>query len=57
MSLTKLPSSHGIAPGTPLRLSVAAAIAFPDGSMTASGLRHLGSADTRDAVPNDRRAQ
>ena len=28
-----------IKPDTPLRLSVAAALAFPDGSMTASGLR------------------
>jgi hypothetical protein len=28
-----------IGPHTPLRLAVAAAIAYPDGSMTASGLR------------------
>ena len=28
-----------IGPNTPLRLNVAAALAFPDGSMTASGLR------------------
>src|SRR5207249_1281688 len=28
-----------IAPETPLRLSIAAAIAFPDGTMTAAGLR------------------
>jgi hypothetical protein len=28
---------------TPLRLSVAAALAFPDGSMTASGLRREGA--------------
>src|SRR5438477_8232471 len=28
-----------IKPDTPLRLGVAAALAFPDGSMTASGLR------------------
>jgi hypothetical protein len=28
-----------IGPDTPLRLRVAAALAFPDGSMTASGLR------------------
>jgi hypothetical protein len=31
-------SSH-IGPETPLRLDVAAALAYPDGSMTASGLR------------------
>jgi hypothetical protein len=29
----------GIEQDTPLRLGVAAALAFPDGSMTASGLR------------------
>lgn len=34
-----LPNRDEITPDTPLRLSVAAAIAFPDGSMTASGLR------------------
>jgi hypothetical protein len=34
-----LPSKDGIKPSTPLRLHVAAALAFPDGSMTASGLR------------------
>jgi hypothetical protein len=28
-----------VSPDTPLRLSVAAALAFPDGSMTASGRR------------------
>jgi hypothetical protein len=39
MRSTKLPARHEIAPDTPLRLSVAAALAFPDGSMTASGLR------------------
>ncbi|MCW2229340.1 hypothetical protein [Bradyrhizobium elkanii] len=30
---------ENIGPNEPLRLSVAAAVAFPDGSMTASGLR------------------
>ena len=35
----RLPSREQIGPDTPLRLSVAAALAFPDGSMTASGLR------------------
>ena len=34
-----LPSRDEIKADTPLRLSVAAALAFPDGSMTASGLR------------------
>jgi hypothetical protein len=34
-----LPSRDKIDVDTPLRLSVAAALAFPDGSMTASGLR------------------
>ena len=33
------PSRDQVKPDTPLRLSVAAALAFPDGSMTASGLR------------------
>jgi hypothetical protein len=35
----KLPALDEISLGTPLRLGVAAAIAFPDGTMTASGLR------------------
>jgi hypothetical protein len=35
----ELPSPNAITPETPLRLAVAAAIAFPDGSMTVSGLR------------------
>src|SRR5262249_16936167 len=34
-----LPERERITTGTPLRLSVAAALAYPDGSMTASGLR------------------
>jgi hypothetical protein len=34
-----LPEMHKIQPNTPLRLDIAAALAFPDGSMTASGLR------------------
>jgi hypothetical protein len=29
-------------PDTPLRLGIAAALAFPDGSMTAAGLRREG---------------
>jgi hypothetical protein len=35
----RLPGIDAIHPETPLRLDVAAAIAYPDGSMTASGLR------------------
>ena len=34
-----VPTRDEIGPTTPLRLGVAAALAFPDGSMTASGLR------------------
>ena len=34
-----IPSTDQVGPESPLRLSVAAALAFPDGSMTASGLR------------------
>jgi hypothetical protein len=34
-----LPPREQIEPDTPLRLNVAAALVFPDGSMTASGLR------------------
>src|SRR5947209_19626521 len=32
-------AARQIGPNTPLRLDVAAALAYPDGSMTASGLR------------------
>ena len=39
MKRTTLPSRDEIRPDTPLRLNIAAALAFPDGSMTASGLR------------------
>ena len=34
----KVPAPQNIEPDAPLRLSAAAALAFPDGSMTASGL-------------------
>jgi hypothetical protein len=37
--LGKLPPHHRIEPEMPLRLDVAAALEYPDGSMTASGLR------------------
>src|SRR6476646_8630364 len=39
MTRPRLPSHDEVGPDTPLRLGVAAALAFPDGSMTASGLR------------------
>ena len=39
MALARLPPREQITSDTPLRLGVAAAIGFPDGSMTASGLR------------------
>src|SRR5690242_20253126 len=39
MNRIALPPREQIEPNTPLRLTVAAALAFPDGSMTASGLR------------------
>ena len=35
----QLPFRNEVRPDTPLRLSVAVQLAFPDGSMTASGLR------------------
>ena len=43
MARLRLPSRDEIGPDTPLRLGVAAALAFPDGSMTASGLRREGA--------------
>jgi len=39
----RVPLSDEVRPDTPLRLSVAATLAFPDGSMTASGLRREGA--------------
>ena len=39
MTHASLPPREQINSDTPLRLTVAAAVAFPDGSMTASGLR------------------
>jgi hypothetical protein len=36
---TRLPPFGEVNPDDPLRLDVAAAVAYPDGSMTASGLR------------------
>src|SRR6202049_756497 len=39
MRIPRLPPQENVAEDTPLRLNVAAALAYPDGSMTASGLR------------------
>jgi len=36
----ELPARDAVKPDTPLRLAVAAALAYPDGSMTANGLRN-----------------
>jgi hypothetical protein len=38
-AVAAIPPPHQVTPDTPLRLGIAAAIAFPDGSMTAAGLR------------------
>jgi hypothetical protein len=38
-AVAAIPPPDQVTPDTPLRLGVAAAIAFPDGSMTAAGLR------------------
>ena len=42
MSRGPTPALSDVSPSTPLRLDVAAQLAFPDGSMTAAGLRRLG---------------
>ena len=41
-AIASMPPPDKITPDTPLRLEIAAALAFPDGSMTASGLRREG---------------
>ena len=38
-AVASIPSPEQVTPDTPLRLEIAATIAFPDGSMTAAGLR------------------
>ena len=38
-AVASIPPPEQVTPDTPLRLEIAAAIAFPDGSMTAAGLR------------------
>jgi hypothetical protein len=42
-AIASIPPPEKVTPDTPLRLGVAAALAFPDGSMTASGLRREGA--------------
>ena len=43
MSVNQPLNGRLIGPNTPLRLKTAAQLAFPDGSMTASGLRREGA--------------
>jgi hypothetical protein len=38
-AIASIPPPEQVTPDTPLRLEIAATIAFPDGSMTAAGLR------------------
>jgi len=38
-AVASTPPPDQVTPETPLRLEIAAALAFPDGSMTAAGLR------------------
>jgi hypothetical protein len=42
-AIASIPPPEKVTPDTPLRLGIAAALAFPDGSMTASGLRREGA--------------
>jgi hypothetical protein len=42
-AIAAMPPPEKITPDTPLRLEIAAALAFPDRSMTASGLRREGA--------------
>jgi hypothetical protein len=42
-AIASIPPPEKVAPDTPLRLGIAAALAFPDGSMTAAGLRREGA--------------
>lgn len=42
-AIASMPPPEKITPETPLRLGIAATLAFPDGSMTASGLRREGA--------------
>jgi hypothetical protein len=42
-AIASMPPPEKITPETPLRLEIAATLAFPDGSMTAAGLRREGA--------------
>src|ERR1700737_4565873 len=42
-AIASMPPPEKITPDTPLRLEIAATLAFPDGSMTAAGLRREGA--------------
>src|ERR1700730_476228 len=42
-ALASMPPPEKITPDAPLRLEIAATLAFPDGSMTAAGLRREGA--------------
>src|ERR1700730_461633 len=42
-AIASMPPPEKVTPDTPLRIEIAAALAFPDGSMTAAGLRREGT--------------
>jgi hypothetical protein len=42
-AVASIPPPEKVTPDTPLRLEIAAVLAFPDGSMTAAGLRREGA--------------
>jgi hypothetical protein len=42
-AVAAIPPADQVTPDTPLRLGIAAAVAFPDGSMTTAGLRREGA--------------
>ena len=42
-AIASVPPPEKVTPDTPLRLEIAAVFAFPDGSMTAAGLRREGA--------------
>jgi hypothetical protein len=54
-SARSLPPLDQIAEDAPLRLNIAAALAYPDGSMTASGLRREAArADSSSSGPREK---
>jgi hypothetical protein len=52
MRRCEVPSRDEVKPDTPLRLNVATAMAFPDGSITASGLRREGARGPGASTPH-----